>query len=191
MLEYLTKRDLKLCVIRALPKGFVLFHEGDTCNTVCMVLKGQVVIKSYSNQGNEILYNIIHPNEFFGNNLIFSKDNVYMGNVEVTKDSKILVISKHAFLDILKNNSIFLQKYLEEVSHHSIKQTIRIKSLSFDKIEDRLFYYLSTNNNKVFIKSISHLSKELNVSREALSRLIHKLQKEKIISYEDNLIQKL
>ena len=67
---------------------------------------------------------------------------------------------------------------------------LKIKLLTFINAEDRLLYYLQINHSKLKYRSIADLAKTLYLSREVLSRLVHRLENEGIIYIRDKTIIK-
>lgn len=188
MYKLLTKKDLNNLRIKQYKKDAVLFHENDICKNVGILIEGEIVIKAYTNKGKEIIYNTISSGEMFGNNLLFSNNKQYLGDVIATKDSKVLFIDIDKLLEILKNNKTFLKTYLTKEANTTKYLNMKIKLLSLNTLEEKFYYYLNYYNNKIVIQSITALAKELSVQRETLSRLISKLIKEKKIIKKDKTI---
>ena len=92
--------------------------------------------------------------------------------------------------NLLGTNQDFLEEYLLYQAENSKLLNLKIKLLTFNNIEERFIYYLQINNSKIKYKTITDLAKTIFVSREALSRLIHKLEKENIIYIKDKTIVK-
>ena len=180
--EYITKRSLD--------KDEILFKEGDRCEYVGVLIKGSLSISSYSFSGREIVYKDVQINELFGNNLIFSNEPFYKGNV-ISKSSKTLVylINKENLIKLLQEDKEFLLNFLSIQSENGILTNIKIKLLSFDKAEDRLLYYLYQNNGHIKFKTVTDLAKFLFIERETLSRLLTKLEKENIINRSGKTIR--
>ncbi len=189
ILQTLSTDELNLFIKKDIKKGEMLYYEGEKCHEIGIVNSGNLIIASYSSNGQEIIYNSINSGGMFGNNLIFSTNPFYKGDVLATKDSLIYIINKDKLMTLLMNNKNFLEAYLSYQSDISIKLNITIKLLSFNSIEDRFFYFLSIHNNVYTYKSISTLAKTLHVSREALSRLITKLKKDNNIIVIDKTIK--
>ena len=126
----------------------------------------------------------------FGNNLLFSSNPHYKGNVIAATDTRLVLIKKEALLDIFKTNQKFLIQYLQITADFSKYLNRQIKILSFDNAEDRLLYCLQ-ENRRIKFDSVSDLARMLFLSREALSRLITRLQKERKIIRRGNIIELL
>ena len=181
ILTTLTKEQKNYISIKTVSKNTTLFREGENCEMISMVVSGEIKISSYSFEGEELIYNVLKSNEIFGNNLIFSDEPFYKGDVVATKESVIASIKRENLLKILQSNKEFLMLYLNIHSNFSKKLNSTIKLLSFNKAEERFIFYLHENNNVIQIKSIVALASILHLQRETLSRIISKLEKENVI----------
>ena len=186
----LTKEEKDTCVELLAQKDQILFREDEMCQSLGIVLSGQINIVSYTLSGQEIVYNQIKEGGMFGNNLLFSSNPHYKGNVIAATDTRLVLIKKEALLDIFKTNQKFLIQYLQITADFSKYLNRQIKILSFDNAEDRLLYYLQ-ENGRVKFDSVSDLARTLFLSRETLSRLITRLQKERKIIRRGNIIELL
>lgn len=185
----LTENEKKLLRHRFLRKNEIAFHEGDLCTSICIVLKGAFDIVSYSYKGKQILYNSVKTEEMFGNNLILSSEPYYRGNVIAKKESEIAIIEQPTFLYLMRNNEAFLKEYLKVQSEFGKSLNAKIKLLSFSLAEERLNYYLLMHGGVVTYKYITNLAEQLNLTREVLSRLLSKLEKEGKIKRSNKTIE--
>ena len=169
-------------------KNETLFFEGDLCDHISVVLSGKVSIISYFDDGKEVVYNTIGKGGMFGNNLIFSSEPYYRGDVVANEDTEIAYISKNDLLESLSSKPEFLNLYLQLQSDFSKTLNFKIKLLTIDGAKERLMYYLTFNNNKVEYKSVTKLAKELYLTRETLSRTLSKLQNDGVIEIANKTI---
>lgn len=185
LLSLLTNEQSKRIKIIHYEKDEVIFHEDDVCQEIAIILEGVIEISSYTSNGKKIIYNTLMKNDLFGNNLIFSTDNKYRGDVICKTKCKIAFIDYKNLVDIISSNQQFMIAYLSRQSDFGKVLNSKIKILSLNNAEDRLFYYLKIHQNQIKIVSIAYLAKELYLSREATSRLISKLIKENTLIRED------
>lgn len=178
IIETLTAQEKENLIAKKVMKNTTIFHEGDHCSSIGIIKTGHVVISSFSLTGKEIIYNSLYDNQMFGNNLIFSSDPYYKGDVIAKDNSEIIFINKEQLITLLTKNKNFLNIYLMYESDFAKKLNATIKLLSFDSAYERFLYYMEINNNYIKIKSITSLANILQLSRETLSRLIHKLKKD-------------
>lgn len=177
----LSKDEKKLLEVKTLKKNEVLYREEEKCESVSVVVSGEIKISTTSFEGQELIYNILHKDDVFGNNLIFSDDPFYKGDVIATKDSTVVVIKRENLIYLLQSNKEFMISYLNAHSNFSKKLNFTIKLLSYSSAEERLRFYLFSNNKKIKYKSVSELASILHLQRETLSRLLTKLEKENVI----------
>ena len=189
ILKLLNNKQKNKLIIKEYESNHIIFYEGDKCDNVGIVIKGKVEISSTLNNGNKIIYNTINQNEMFGNNLIFTSNNKYKGNIITLENTNIAYINKNDLLDILKNNNEFLIEYLNRQSEFSKKLNEKIKLLSIKNAKDRFLFYLKINNYKINYSTISLLAEELSLQRETLSRVISKLEKDKVIIKKNKSIE--
>ena len=191
ILSLLTKEEQKLLEIKTLKRGETLFREGQLCNQVSIVISGQVKISSMSYSGSELIFNVLENGEMFGNNLLFSDNPTYKGDVVCLKDSTIVSIKKENLVSILQSNKEFMLSYLNIQSNFGKKLNSTIKMLSFSSAEDRFLYYLRENKDEINYRSVTELADILHLKRETLSRLLTILEKKNVVLRSSHKITKL
>lgn len=188
ILDTIKPSKLSTINVKTLNKGDVLFRENDKCEYIGVVTEGQVSIVTYLEDGKEVIFNTLNPGDIFGNNLIFSSEPYYKGNIITNVNSKVALISKEELVSLLRSNEEFMIEYFKIQSNFSKDLNDRIKLLSMNCAEDRFYYYMHQHKNKVAYSSISELAKQLYIKRETLSRLISKLIKQKKITKNKDTI---
>ena len=169
-------------------KNSVINHEGDLCENVGVIISGKVDIVSYSFQGKELILNSLKAGDVFGNNLIFSSEPTYRGDVIAKEKCVIAFISKENLIYLLQNNQEFLTLYLKAQSDFGKSLNARIQLLSFTNAEERLVYYASKNDNVITFKNVTTLAAQIGIQRETLSRLLTSLVKRHLIKKEKGKI---
>ena len=186
LIDYLNKYEIEKVKRLSFKKGEHIFLEGDKCQYLGVILSGKIKISSINNEGNEIIFNNLDKNDVFGNNLIFSDDPTFRGDVICLEDVILYLIAKVDLIYFLMHNENFLIQYLNTQSNFGKELNLRIKILSIKKSEDRVLFYLNFNHGIVNFKNITELSKTLFLSRECLSRTITKLINEGKIKRDKN-----
>lgn len=190
MYRLLTEKERTELKTKDLKKDDVLFREGDVCHYACIVLDGEIIIRTIDDSGNEIIFAKTKKGQIFGNNLLFSNDKKYKGDVIATRDTKVLFIEEKELLNILQTNTQFLIAYLSEQASITKELNSKIKLSSISSAKERFMFYLKEHNNNIEYTSITSLSKELGFQRETLSRLLSKLKKEKVVNVSNNKIKR-
>lgn len=187
ILNLLNQKEKEKISYLNLKQNQILFHEGEECKSIFIIIEGQITILNYSLNGNEEIISILNKNDVFGNALIFSNNNHYLGEIIATKPTKLAIINKKELLFFLQNNKSFLECYINLIAEKTIKFTIKTKLLSHKNIRSRILYYLEINNYSIK-KNISFLAKELVLPRPSVSREISKMVNEDIIYIKNNKI---
>ena len=167
-------------------KGQIIFNEGDLCKYIGLVVEGEIIIASYTYSGKEILFNKCDKGKAFGHTLIFSSSPYYKGSVISNSNSTIAFIKKEKLINLLIKKNC-LEIFLQMISDDVLKAKEQSRLLAFDKTKDRLLYLLY-KHKQIHIKSITQLAKEINVSRETLSKTIKELVSNEIITFSNNII---
>lgn len=187
ILNLLNQKEKEKISYLNLKQNQTLFHEGEECKSIFIIIEGQITILNYSLNGNEEIISILNKNDVFANALIFSNNNYYLGEIIATKPTKLAIINKNELLFFLQNNKSFLECYINLIAEKTIKLTIKTKLLSHKNIRSRILYYLEINNYSIK-KNISFLAKELVLPRPSVSREISKMINEDIIYIKNNKI---
>lgn len=187
ILNFLKQNEKEKISYLNLKQNQILFHEGEECKSIFIIIEGQITILNYSLNGNEEIISILNKNDVFANALIFSNNNHYLGEIIATKPTKLAIINKNELISLLQNNKSFLECYINLIAEKTIKFTIKTKLLSHKNIRSRIIYYLEINNYSIK-KNISFLAKELVLPRPSVSREISKMINEDIIYIKNNKI---
>ena len=185
LLNVLSKKEHKLVKGYQVAKGSILYHEGDVCENIGIIISGKIDIVSYSFEGKELLLNSLKAGDMFGNNLLFSSEPIYRGDIIAKEKCVIAFINKDNLVSLLQSNVGFLNLYLKAQADSGKALNARIQLLSLVNAEERLFYYASKNDNVIIFKNVTTLAATLGVQRETLSRLLtvlvkkHRIKKEK------------
>ena len=178
ILKYLKEDEIKLFELKKVEKGIILYHEGDFCDVIGIVESGEIEIVSYTKSGREIVYTHLSKGMMFGNNLAFSTEQRFKGNVIALSEAIVYIIKKDKIVQIFQQNKDFLLNFLKYQSDMGKTLNSQIRLLSLDGAEERFLYYLYVNDGVIRYTSITQLASSLHLQRETLSRLISRLVRE-------------
>ena len=181
----------KYIEIRKYAKNALIENEGNTCQKLGLVLEGEVIISTLAYSDKEYIIKYLHKNEHFGEVLLFSDNNKFLGDI-ISNGCKIGYIHKNDLFHLFKDK-VFLNNYLKIISNEMADSQLRIKLLSQKNIKDRILFYLNLNYKKTNLKKLKINSKEslallLNIPRPSLSRELIHLKNEGIIDFDRNSI---
>ena len=181
LLNTLSEQEKALFLTKKLEKGDVWFRENERCEYVGMVAEGSLKIVSYLPDGKEIIYNEPKEGSLFGNNLIFSSEPCYKGDIICQNDALIYLIAKEDLLFLLRSNPVFLTDYLQAQADFTKDLNDKIRLLAISGAQERLLYYLNLHKKKIAYDSVASLATALFLERETLSRTISRMEQAKII----------
>ena len=191
IIALLNEKEKERLIYKELRKGETLFYENDRCGEIGIVKYGKLLITSYPENGNPIIYNRLKEDDMFGNNLLFSSQPFYKGDVIAESDSGIILIKKDVLIGFLEENTDFLLAYLQIQADSGKRLHSRIRLLSIDWAQERFITYLRENGNKITYSSVSDLADDLFIRRETLSRLLSKLIKNKVVIKDGKTVRLL
>ena len=172
-------------------KNEIIFMEGDPYKGFYILLNGAVKIYKISFEGKESILHLIKPNETFGDVPLFDGGN-YPINAQVISDSVLIFIPHKEFIRLLRNNSTICFNMLVGFSKKLRRLTQKVEELSTKEITNRFARYLleeikksgTENFHEPFIRinlSKKNIASYIGTITDTLSRLLKKLQNEKII----------
>ncbi|MBR3005710.1 MAG: Crp/Fnr family transcriptional regulator [Erysipelotrichaceae bacterium] len=191
IIALLNEKEKERLIYKELRKGETLFYENDCCGEIGIVKYGKLLITSYPENGNPIIYNRLKEDDMFGKNLLFSSQPFYKGDVIAESDSGIILIKKDVLIGFLEENTDFLLAYLQIQADSGKRLHSRIRLLSIDSAQERFITYLRENGNKITYSSVSDLADDLFIRRETLSRLLSKLIKNKVVIKDGKTVRLL
>lgn len=174
-------------------KNEMIVNEGDICVNIGFLLEGSLSVSNTLPDFNESIIQVLNKGDVFGENLIFSDNPYYPGNIYANNNCQIAFISKNNFLNLLSSNTIFRDYYITLLSKKFISMQERIKVLSQNSLYNKVLFYFEmisqkTHSKSIKIKSIDYISKYLNVPRPSVSRVISKLIEDKKIIKNKKII---
>jgi len=188
-------------IVRQFKKSETILYEEDTNQFMYIILIGKVKVIKTTGEGKEIILAMHQSGDFFGEmSLINGKTTP--ASVIATEDSLIAIISKKDFYSILFSQHKILEKLLEILSSRLRTSWDTIKLLTFNNATQRLrmlFFMLSeehgeeTKEGIVLNIRLSHqeISDMTGMSRETVTRVLDRWQKDGEISILDNKLIRL
>ena len=167
-------------------KGELVVDPSSDDNLI-IVAYGGAKLYNLDENGHENITQILHTGDYAGEDWLFGKknSNTY---VEVTENSKICLLNRKDFLNLLEDQSMLSIKLLEQSMTKMQTMQRQIDLLSLPKIEDRLSEYLQEYAVKVGKKTFNlplkmkDLALYLGTTPETLSRKFALLEKQGVLT---------
>ena len=191
IINLLKEQEIKENVrYKTFDKEQVVFDEGAKCYGIGIVIEGEILIKTFTYNVKEEIITIIKENNIFGQFLLFSKNDKYLGMGIASKKTKIAYISKDNLLLLLSSNKAFLEEYLKLICDEAVKIKQQSKLLAHKNIRDRIMFYLMTHQKDkiVYLKSVTFLANTLSIPRPSISRELTNMENDGLIKRAGKLI---
>lgn len=167
-------------------KGELVVDPSSDDNLI-IVAYGGAKLYNLDENGHENITQILHTGDYAGEDWLFGKknSNTY---VEATENSKICLLNRKDFLNLLEDQSMLSIKLLEQSMTKIQTMQRQIDLLSLPKIEDRLSEYLQEYAVKVGKKTFNlplkmkDLALYLGTTPETLSRKFALLEKQGVLT---------
>ena len=174
-------------ILQSFKKDTVLLKEDSFVKVIPLVVSGLIKIFKEEENGNEVLLYYIKPGETCIVSIITAEKNE-KANVKgvVEEDVEVILIPKKKLYDLRKKFpgwNLFVYHSFNEKFDEVIDM---VKVLTFSNKEKRLYDFIvkkaSLNKSDIINKTHQEIANELGSSREVISRLLKKLEKEGKVS---------
>ncbi len=128
-------------VVRQFPKQTVLIHEGDTGDTLFILLSGRVKVYASNAAGREVVINFHGAGEYVGE---MSLDGApRSASVITVEPTTCAIVNRAQFRDFLAANPDFAQHLIHTLIHRARSATENVKSLALSDVYGRLVRLLN------------------------------------------------
>ena len=147
--------------------GREIFAKGSPGQSLVAVLRGSIKISSLSNEGKEIVFNIINAGEIFGEIAVLDGEERSADATAMT-DCELLVLNRRDFLHLLENRADLCMIMLRILCQRLRQTSEQVEDVMFRHLESRLAKRLLHLAQRVGLQSTSV---ELHVSQRELGSM--------------------
>ena len=193
-LDPLWPDNLRTLVSRGEPrryrKGTMLIHEGDTGDTLFIVMSGSVKAFSTNERGREIIYGVYGAGEYMGE---MSLDGGPRSASVITLETTVCsVVTRKTLREHIAANPEFAFELLSRVIRRARLATQSVRGLALIDVYGRLTQLLNEmssprdDGSRVIGERLTHrdIASRVGCSREMVSRLLKDLQRGGYVSVE-------
>lgn len=189
----LQQEILKEGTFKTFQPNEILMREGKFITSFPLVLKGLIRISRNNEEGNEILLYYLNPNEVCAMALTCCMANLTSNIKAVAEEETEVILLPVEVLDSWMCKYPTWKQFVMRTFQNRFRELIdTVDSIAFMKLDERLVKFFVDRNEKSGVNSlhITHqdLALQLNTSREVISRLLKKLEKEEKIKLSRNFI---
>jgi len=147
--------------------GREIFAKGSPGQSLVAVLRGRIKISSLSNEGKEIVFNIVNAPEIFGEIAVLDGEERSADATAMT-DCELLVLNRRDFLHLLENRADLCMIMLRILCQRLRQTSEQVEDVMFRHLESRLAKRLLHLAQRVGLQSTSV---ELHVSQRELGSM--------------------
>ncbi len=152
------------------PAGREIFAKGSAGQSMMAVLRGTVKMSSVSPEGKEIVFNIMHPGDCFGEIALLdgeerSADAIAMTNCE------LLVLNRRDFMPILETRADICLILLRILCQRVRQTSEQVEDVLFRHLESRIAKALLHLAESADLHGVRGLSIDLHLSQRELGNI--------------------
>ncbi len=184
---------------RTYKKDSIILMEDEVGGALFIIVKGKVKVTRTSNDGREVILNILTDSDIFGEMALLD-GKTRSATVTAMEDSEIFIIQRNQFLEFLKEHPEISIALMQELSKRLRTADMQIKSLSLKDAEGKVatvILQLANDIGKIKqgIVEIDKLPLQQDLanmagtSRETISRTLHSFAKKGLIELEGSKLR--
>jgi len=200
LFQNLSEEDIRT-ILSTVPHRVLKFNadtliaqSGDDVNSMMIVIDGKVKGEMVDFTGRVIKIEDIPAPGSLASAFMFGSRTKFPVNVHAISDTKLLVIAKSDFLNLLRANDRILVNFLNMISNRSQFLSDKIKFLNFKTIKGKLaqLFLQKAGNEKVYIMldmTQADLADYFGVARPSIARALGEMEEERIIEANGKTIK--
>lgn len=175
--------------IKSYHSGDVIAIEGDSCDNVGIILRGDIEIHKSFASGKLVTINHFDLGNIFGEALVFSEEHRYPATIISTNSSQVMFLYRNDIIKLMTLDTRVLNSFMGVLSNRILMLNQRLTNLSFDTLRKKIanILILEYNKQKSFYLSLPYSRKKmaemLNIPRPSLSRELIKMKDDGLIDF--------
>ncbi len=181
-------------VTRNFPKSSVIINEGDSSDSLYIIVKGRVTIYLSDENGKEVILNSQSEGDYFGE-LALVDDDKRSASVVTAEKSTFLVISKSDFKKVLSAHPGLAFNLIRGLTHRVRSLTDNVRSLAlldvYGRVAKTLLSLATENGDELVIDmklTQQDIANRVGASREMVAKILKDLSIGGYISIEQKRI---
>jgi CRP/FNR family transcriptional regulator, cyclic AMP receptor protein len=181
------------------PKESIIVSENEAGAALYIIIEGKVKISRRNSDDREVILSILSESDFFGEMSIIDGES-RSANVTAMDDSKLLIIQRNEFLELLHSHPEVSIALLHELTQRLRNADIKIKALSLKDSDGKVATVIlqlaedmgMIKNGIVEIEKLPFqhdLANMAGTSRETISRTLSSFAKKGLIEHEGSRLR--
>lgn len=155
----------------AVRKKDVIFSEGDPSEWFYIVTEGKVKITKLSQDGKELILELIHPTDFFGG-LAVIRGFPYPANAIAMEDTKLLKISRSNLMRVLDRFPNLMYCMAQQVGDRMKESHETLKNIALERVEARIASLLLKLADKTGTKGADGVVIDMKLTKQDIAEMV-------------------
>jgi CRP/FNR family cyclic AMP-dependent transcriptional regulator len=168
----------RIATTKTYSKNTIVLSEGDTTDSLYVVLKGKAYAVSSNEDGKQIILNVFRPNDYFGE-MSFIDGKSRCANIITRKTTQLMIVPGRGFRQIIANSQETMFLMMKDLLQKVRRATRQIEQLAFNDVYSRVARFLTeySNSEGIIGERITHqeIAYMVGASREMVSRIMKEL----------------
>ncbi|MEP7181543.1 MAG: Crp/Fnr family transcriptional regulator [Betaproteobacteria bacterium] len=167
-------------VVRTFPKNTVLIHEGDTGDSLFVVLSGKLKVYASNDEGKEVVIDFHGPGEYVGEMSLFGAPR--SASVMTVEPTTCAVVGRVHVREFILAYPDFALHLIEKLIDRMRRATENVKSLALSDVYGRLVRLLTSLAHDVDGRQVvpgkltqQDIAERIGASRDMVGRLLKDL----------------
>jgi CRP/FNR family transcriptional regulator len=186
----------EITVVKSVPKGSYLFHEGDPSSGFYVVQIGAINVHRVNAIGKEQVLHVFRAGESFAEGTL-ATDQDYPADARAVEESQVMLVQKTGMLALLRRQPELALRMLGSMSAHLRILVAQLEDLTLKDVETRLANWLlkrcpnpaSEKPCKIVLTMTKRvLAAELGTVSETFSRTLAKFREQELIEVKGRTV---
>jgi len=167
-------------IARSYPKNTIIVTEGDTTDSLYIILEGRVKAFVSDGEGHDMVLSTQGPGEYFGEMAL--DEGPRSASIMTLEPSRFLVVQKSDLRDFVMKTPAFALSLIEKLIHRARSLTANVKSLAlmdvYGRVARLLLELAENTGDKLTIPqrlTQQEIASRIGASREMVSRILKDL----------------
>jgi CRP-like cAMP-binding protein len=152
-------------------KKDVIFSEGDPSDWLYIVTGGKVKITKLSQDGKEIILELIQPMDFFGG-LAVIRGFPYPANAVAMEDTKLLKISRSNLMRVLDRFPTLMYCMAQQVGDRMKESHETLKNIALERVEARIVSLLLKLGDKAGQRADEGIVIDMKLTKQDIAEMV-------------------
>ena len=152
-------------------KKEAIFSEGDPSEWLYIVKKGKVKITKLSQEGKEIILEIISPNDFFGGIAVL-RGFPYPANAVAMEDTDVVKLSRRNLMSIIDRFPNLMYCMATDIGDRIKGSHETLKSIALEKVEARIASLLIKLSDKAGEKTPEGVVITMKLTKQDIAEMV-------------------